>query len=584
MLTPIEEVKAKLDIIEVLSSYIKLSKAGTNFRAVCPFHQEKSPSFMVSPARQIWHCFGCNEGGDIFKFVMKIEGVEFGDALRNLAHRAGVVLKREDPQVRTERGILSEICRSASEYFQKNLEQNNEVKEYLEKRGLKKETIEEFRIGYSTDAWDGLLKFLSAKNFQAQDIEKAGLAVRSERSNNGYFDRFRDRIMFPIFNSSGDIIGFGGRIFHDKENEAKYVNSPQTLIYDKSKVLYGFDKAKIEIRKSNFTILVEGYMDLIMSHQAGAKNTVAVSGTAMTRDHLNILKRLSDNIYTCFDMDSAGDKATKRAIDMALADEFNVKVVTVPSGKDPADFILEHPDKWAEEISKAQNFMDFYFDNILARHDKNSAEGKKNISRILLAQIKKIKNRIEQSHWLALLSQKIKVKPSLLEEEMARISNEDFLPRSDGVTSPKSDKKKTKEELWGERIVACIIKDPSLKQCLDGLEIEPILKYDVGQLIQVLKNAENDILGKIKDEASHLVDYANQLVLSIEVAEEIESLEEEVNFCLKEFKSHFIRQRLNEIGEKIQEAEQSQDDESATRLMQEFRSLSDQLNQYSNNN
>lgn len=584
MLSPVEEIKSKLDIVEVLSGYIKVSKAGANFRALCPFHHEKSPSFMISPARQIWHCFGCNEGGDIFKFVMKIEGVEFGDALRNLAHRAGVILKREDPQIRTERGLLMDVCRAAMEYFKKNLEQNKEVQEYLKKRGLKKETIEEFKIGYSTDAWDGLLKFLNAKNFKSQDIEKAGLAVKSEKSVNGYFDRFRDRVMFPIANSNGDIIGFGGRIFHDKENEAKYVNSPQTLIYDKSKVLYGFDKAKMEIRKDNFTILVEGYMDLIMSHQAGAKNTVAVSGTALTRDHLHILRRLSDNICTCFDMDNAGDKATKRAIDMALSEEFNVKVITVPSGKDPADFVLEYPDEWTGQVQKAQDFMDFYFDNIFSRYDKNSAEGKKNISRTLLSQIKKMRNKIEQSHWIGLLSQKIKVKPTLLEEEMARIAVDDFAPRNDAFNAKQDKKQKAKEELLGERIVACVLKDQSLKQCLDGLEIEPILGYNVGQLIKVLQKAEKDLLEEIKDQAGHLVDYANQLLLSIEALDEIESLEQEANFCVKELKMHIIRQRLNEISSKIQDAEDVQDDDMAVKLMQEFRSLSDQLNQYSNNN
>lgn len=594
MLTPIEEVKSKLDIIEIVSGYIKISKAGANFKAVCPFHSEKSPSLMISPARQIWHCFGCGEGGDIFKFVMKIEGVEFGDALRNLAQRAGVILKKEDPQIRTERGKLLEICRAATEHFQKNLVSNKEVQEYLKKRGLKDETIKEFKIGFSQDSWDSLLKFLMAKNFQAQDIEKAGLAIKSEKSNIGYFDRFRGRIMFPIANANGEIIAFGGRIFKPKDGveEAKYLNSPQTLIYDKSKVLYGFDKAKMDIRKNNFTILVEGYMDLIMCHQAGASNAVAVSGTAMTKDHLQILKRLSENLCFSFDMDNAGDMATKRAIDMALADDFNIKVITVPSGKDPADFILEHPDGWIDQVKKSKNFMDFYFDNIFSKNDPSTAQGKKDISKILLAQIRKVKSKIEQSHWLSLLAQRIKVKQDLLEEELAKIKSDDFDFRShDAVAKPAVSEKKQKHEMLGERIAACILKEQGLGDHIVGLEIGTILCYPSGQLLSVLqsaitdsKGAPKDLLKEIQVNAQHLADYANQLLLSLDAIEELESLEEEIKFCLKEFKAHLLKEQLNKISFKIQEAEESQDDEKADVLMQEFKTLSGQLHDVLNNN
>lgn len=594
MLTPIEEVKSKLDIIEVVSGYIKISKAGANFKAVCPFHSEKSPSLMISPARQIWHCFGCGEGGDIFKFVMKIEGIEFGDALRNLAQRAGVILKKEDPQIRTERGKLLEICRAATEHFQKNLTTNKEVQEYLKKRGLKDETVSEFKIGFSQDSWDSLLKFLMAKNFQPQDIEKAGLAIKSEKSNIGYFDRFRGRIMFPIANANGEIIGFGGRIFKTKEGveEAKYLNSPQTLIYDKSKVLYGFDKAKMDIRKNNFTILVEGYMDLIMCHQAGASNAVAVSGTAMTRDHLQILKRLSENLCFSFDMDNAGNMATKRAIDMALADDFNIKVITVPSGKDPADFILEHPDKWVDQVKKSKNFMDFYFENIFSKNDPSTAQGKKDISKILLTQIRKVKSKIEQSHWLGLLAQRLKVKQDLLEEELAKVKTDDFDFRNhDAGNKPIVSEKKQKHEMLGERIAACVLKEQRLGDHIVGLEIGPISCYPSGQLLSVLqsamtdgKGAQKDLIKEIQVNAQHLADYANQLLLSLDAIEELESLEEEIKFCLKEFKAHILKEQLNKISFKIREAEESQDDEKADTLMQEFKTLSGQLHQVLNNN
>lgn len=596
MLTPVEEIKARLDIVEVLSSYIKLQKAGANFRALCPFHSEKTPSFMISPARQMWHCFGgCNEGGDIFKFVMKIEGLEFGDALRQLANRAGVVLKREDPQIKTERNKLSDICKAAAEYFQKNLAQNKEVAEYLAKRGLKKETMEEFKIGYAPESWDGLLKFLSAKNFHSSDIEKAGLAVKSEKADRGYFDRFRGRIMFPVVNSSGEIIGFGGRVFKQKDDpparqlaggEAKYINSPHTMIYDKSRTLYGFDKAKMDIRKNNFTILVEGYMDLIMCHQAGVKNAVAVAGTALTQNHLQMLKRLSDNIYTCFDMDNAGDMATKRAIDMAIANEFNVKVITVPSGKDPADFILEHPEGWKERVEKAQNFMEFYFENIFAKNNPENVDGKKSISKILLTQIKKLKNKVEQGHWLAELAGKLKIKQDLLEEEMAKIKLEDEFLRSAVALAPVGNAGKTakpKEEMIGERITAFILKNPQLKTHIIDLEIEPILEYPFAQVLSIAQKTENDLFEEIKSGANHLTDYANKLIMSLEAEEGLESLENEIKFCIKELKMQIIKKRLNELGHKVQKAEDARSEEAAIILMREFQNLSDRLNQLLNN-
>jgi DNA primase len=309
--SPIDEIKSRLNIVEVIQSYIKLQKAGANYRAVCPFHSEKSPSFFVSPARQIWHCFGsCGEGGDIFKFVMKIEGVEFGDALRILAQKAGVELKKQDPKLQTERHRLYSICEIACRFYQKQLgsgEAGQEAKKYLLDRGITEESIEKWRIGYSPDVWRSLTDFLISKGYERNEIEKAGLLLNSEKTG-GYYDRFRGRIIFPVFDLSSQVVGFGGRIFKKgvtkalvgggskggttpvpgEIGEAKYINSPATILYDKSRILYGLNKSGQSIRKNDRFIVVEGYMDAIMAHQIGCDNVVAASGTALTQFHLNI--------------------------------------------------------------------------------------------------------------------------------------------------------------------------------------------------------------------------------------------------------------------------------------------------------
>jgi len=302
--SPIEEIKSKLDIAEVIGSYIKLTKAGINYKALCPFHGEKTPSLFVSPSRQIWHCFGCSEGHSIFDFVMKIEGIEFGDALRILAQKAGVELKPLKPELRTKRQRFYEICELAVKFYQKQLEKSlkgKEAKKYLLKRGINEESIEKWRLGWAPEAWQGLSDFLSSQGYSKQEIEKTGLAIKSEKGS--YFDRFRSRIMFPVFDLNSQVIGFGGRVLKKEKEVSKYMNTPNSLLYDKSRILYGLDRSKVGIRKNDSCMLVEGYIDVILAHQANMENVVATSGTALTPFHLTILKRYSKNLSLAFDMD-----------------------------------------------------------------------------------------------------------------------------------------------------------------------------------------------------------------------------------------------------------------------------------------
>lgn len=422
-----EEIKSRLDIVEFIQSYVRLQKAGMNFRAPCPFHAEKTPSFFVSPTRQIWHCFGgCGEGGDIFKFVMKIEGLDFPEALRLLAARAGVELRRENPAVTSERNRLYEVCEAAAKIFQKNLLLSSPPKEYLKKRGVTEGTVRAFRIGFAPDSWDFLLSSLAKKGFKNEDVEKAGLAIRSE--DRRWYDRFRSRIMFPIGDVNGRIIGFGGRVFQETGDkgqetgrvEAKYINTPQTLIYDKSRVLYGFDKAKQEIRAKNQAVIVEGYMDCVMSHQAGVKNAIAVSGTALTPPQLKIIKRLCDTIVSSFDTDAAGQTATRRSLALAAEFEFESRIAAIPSGKDPADAVLENPGQWVAAVAESRPVIDFYFEKMFREENPERAEGKKRISATLIPLIGELPDEIQKAHWVRELAKRFGMSEDAVWKEVAR--------------------------------------------------------------------------------------------------------------------------------------------------------------------
>lgn len=426
MFSPIEEIKSRIDIVELVQGYMRLQKSGVNYKATCPFHSEKTPSFYVTPSRQIWHCFGCGKGGDIFKFVMEIDGHDFPEALRLLAARAGVTITREDPSVRSERNRLYDICEEATKMFERSLLLTPAVKTYLKKRGVIEETVRKFRIGFAPQSWDHLIRFLAKKGFKKEEVERAGLAARSE-DKNSWYDRFRNRIMFPIADSNGKIIGFGGRIFEQEaipkdpeKSEAKYVNTPATPIYDKSKVLYGFDKAKQEIRRKDCVVIVEGYMDCILSHQAGVENTVAVSGTALTQFQLKTMGRLTGTIISSFDTDMAGDSATKRSLALALEYDFVRKIAQIPSGKDPADAVRENPALWVSATTDARDVVSFYFDKAFRDYTTERADGKKAIAALVLPYVRELTDEIEKAHWVSELAKRLGTPDDAIWKELRR--------------------------------------------------------------------------------------------------------------------------------------------------------------------
>lgn len=589
MLTsPIEEIKNRLDIVEVIGSYIKLQKAGVNFRALCPFHSEKKPSFFISPVRQIWHCFGCGKGGDIFGFIKEIEGVEFGDALRILAQKAGVELKRQRPELRTERQRLYEICELSTKFFEKQLQESKtgkEAKEYLLGRGITEESIKKWRLGYAPDSWQGLSDFLVSKGYQREEGQRAGLLIKNEAGN--FFDHFRGRIIFPIFDLNSQVIGFGGRVFKEKNQEevAKYINTPNTLLYDKSRVLYGLDKAKVEIRKKDFCILVEGYIDAIMVSQVGNENVVATSGTALTPYQLKILKRYSENLVTAFDMDIAGDSATKRGIDLAQFQGFDIKIIRILEGKDAAEIILKDKKEWLKSLENPKSIFDFYFETTLSRLDPKTAEGKKEISKILLPVIKRIPNKIVQAHWIQKLSQELRVKEEDITEELKKLKlTEEIygLEPKEIINLPQ----KSRKELLEERLVTLIFKSSENLNLITEKDLD-FLSPQISQILTFLKEnpgfAEVSA-GKPKIENIKLAPELTNLLNYLSLKAEIESLEtpeidfkEEFENCFKEIKSLEIKSRLDKISREIKVAEMENDSKKIEKLIQEFNQLAKQI-------
>ncbi|TET84170.1 MAG: DNA primase [Candidatus Nealsonbacteria bacterium] len=565
MLSPIDEIKNRLDIVEVIGSYLKLKKAGANWRALCPFHSEKTPSFFVSPARQIWHCFGCQKGGSIFNFIMEMEGVEFGDALRILAQKTGVQLKRQPPELRTERQRLYEICELATQFFEKQIESKTgeAVKEYLLGRGINKESLKKWRIGYSPDTWGGLSDFLISKGYKKEEVEKAGLVIKSETGDN-FYDRFRGRIIFPIFDLNSQVVGFSGRIFKS-EDTAKYVNTPSTLLYDKSRILYGLDKAKVEIRKKDFCILVEGNTDVIMAHQADSGNAVATSGTALTTSQLKILKRYSDNLFIAFDMDIAGETATKRGIDLAQIQGFNLKVVRLPSGKDPAEIISKNKKEWERSLKAAKSILDFYFKTAFSNQDVKTAEGKKEISKILLPVIRRIPNKIVQAHWIQELAKKLEVKEESVEEELKKVKPETF-DLAVELSQPQAPLPKTRREMLEERLITLILKSP---QNLNLIEKNRLANFSP----QV-----QEILIKLGKKQTPDSEFFNYLSLKAEVEnEEEKEIVPEIKYCLEELQSLEIKNKLNQISKEIKEAEEEKDLKKIEKLTQEFNQLAKEI-------
>jgi DNA primase len=624
MQQPSDEIKSKLDIVDVIRDYIPLKPAGVNFRALCPFHHEKSPSFVVSPEKQIWHCFGCQKGGDIFSFVMEMDGLSFVDALRALAPKAGVVLKKQNSELTSQKNRILDVVEFAKNYYHKILLENPQAeiaRKYLVERGLTDETIEEWQIGFSPDSWDDLMSLLIKKGFRENEIFQAGMSVKKEGAGK-FYNRFRGRIMFPINDVNGNTVGFSARVSPDKEaNEklGKYINSPQTMIYDKSKILFGLDKAKQEIKKKNFAIIMEGQMDVITAHQNGYKNAIASSGTALTAEQVLLLKRYSENIALAFDMDKAGEMAADRGIKEAMRAEMNTKVILIPNGKDPDECIKNNKKEWEEAVKNAKPIMEYYFAKIFSGLDLKKVENKRASVKILLPIIARLENKIEKDFWLKNLSQKVEVREEILAEALRDSAEKVYVKKEESTPVAPVKRKQSREEMLSELFLALILKFPSIVEYAmnhahpdqivgDGnftLYRNLIIYYNIiidnwtqegGQteapqvsytgLKTWLGDYEYNAETSLGESHSREQDKNTQLKLLDMLVllgdrdfyeYDSEAAKNEAIKLIMELKKIYLLKRKKEIEKLIPQAERENDDEKIKILMEEFQSLGEEL-------
>jgi DNA primase len=586
----IDEIKSKLDIVEVISEYVKLTPAGVNFKSLCPFHKEKVPSFFVSPEKQIWKCFGCGKGGNIFNFIMEIEGVDFPQALRILAKKAGVSLKIKDYHFTSKRTKLLDILNEATKFYHwylLNSKNAHEAREYLKKRGILIETIKEWKIGYAPNEWRKLYEYLTKKKFKTEDIEEAGLIVKSPDGE--YYDRFRGRIIIPINDLFSNPVGLGGRILPslEKEDVPKYINTPETQIYNKSKILFGLDKAKLEIKKRNYSILVEGYFDVISAHKAGTKNTVAISGSALTIQQVKILKRYSPNVILAFDVDPSGQASTKRGIDIALSQEMNLKVLILPEGKDPDECIRKDKKLWLLAIKESKPIMEYYFSSAFKEFDPSKISEQKRVVEELLPVISKIGNLIEQDFWLKKLSDQAKVSYEILRENLKKYIKKDEKEEEEEFPLIKKDQ----ELEIQERFVGLLIKFPEhilsfYEELKDEFFATDKLKKIVNHLKKIysLISLENEKISYQEFKES-LIDedlktYVDFLTLAIE--KEFPNLENKVvdkdlEFLFKRIKKDFILKKLKELEIELKTAEEEKNKEKIEEISKEVKKLTEEL-------
>ncbi|MCD6149615.1 DNA primase [bacterium] len=611
MNSSVEDIKSRINIVDFIGEYVKLQKAGVNWKALCPFHNEKTPSFVVSEEKQIWHCFGCGKGGDIFSFLMEMEGVDFKEALKVLAEKAGVELARYgyNPQAAASKNRTLEILELASKFYEKQLWDGSgkeKILGYLRERSLKDKTIKEFRLGYAPPGWRNILKFLINRGYGLEEILKTGLLVQRTTNNeqqttnneqgNSCYDRFRNRIIFPIADVMGRVVGFSARVAPGgDESQAKYVNTPETEAYHKSAALYGIDKAKQEIKDKKFVLLVEGNMDVIASHQAGIKNTVAVSGTALTPRQLDILKRYSGNIKMFFDMDEAGQAAALRSAELAFQKDINVSIVRLEKGKDAADAVKENPKEFLEAVKNSVLAMEYFFRQAFEKHNKDSARGKKMIAEELLNIIKNFSNEIEKTHWVKKLAQRLEVDEKILLDTLNKAAAREFIGKANRENEEDEGEflaEEKKSKIIGRKIIGLALANPRAWKKIvkeeankfralfrsDGLFMEILTKgapaeFGFEKFLTLLDNeTQRKIARKLYFEARYQFE-ENQEIKENSLKNSWPLIEQ----YLKDVEKELYKEKLKAIIKDIEKAEKAGDKNMAGILMKEFSKISKKL-------
>ena len=431
--TAVEQIKEKLSIIDVIGGYVELTRAGKNYKAKSPFTNEKTPSFYVSPDRGMYYCFSSQKGGDMFTFIQEMEGVDFKGALKILAEQAHVELVQEDPKKRDDRETQYALLEEATQYFFKTRDEFPDINAYIESRGVKGQTVHAWRIGYAKDEWRALKEYLLKKGFTEDQMLKAGLVKKAEGGKESY-DVFRGRVMFPIFDPSGRVVAFSGRTLKKEDGVPKYVNSPETELFQKSETLYGYDKAKQGIRNLDFSLVVEGQFDVVLSHQAGYTNAVAVSGTAFTKHHMMLLSRFSPNVVLALDADRAGISAMKRSAVPLLEHGMNVKVASMPDGQDPADVVRTNPQDLKKYVGASVHVIEFLLE-VLKKQAKDDRGYKLQVREEILPLLVAIDNRIDREHFEGVVAAAIDSTKEGVHYEVERIAKQ-AAPRTDTTPPP----------------------------------------------------------------------------------------------------------------------------------------------------
>ncbi len=544
----VQKIKERLSILEVVGSYVELHKAGKHYKGKSPFTSEKTPSFFVSPDRGVFYCFSSQKGGDMFTFVEEMEGVDFKGALKLLADRAGVALVAEDPSKRSERENQYALLEEATQFFTATQEAHPAVGEYIENRGVHKETVIKWRIGYAPDAWRSLRAHLASKKFTDAQMLAAGLIKRADGGKEPY-DVFRDRVMFPLADSSGRIVGFSGRTLKSGEGIPKYVNSPETDLYKKSEILFGYDKARSGIRQYDFSLIVEGQFDVVLSHQAGYSNAVAVSGTALTPHHIGLLERLSARAVLALDADRAGVSAVKRSSTLMLAHGMDIKVATMEGGKDPADMVRTDPKAFKRVIGEAVHVVEFLL-KILARDTKDERAYKLRVREELLPIVAQIPNSIDQDHFEGVIATATGTTKEAIHQELLRIKS---LPNTaPGVaTSPVA------------VIRPATTRRDDLLRYVRGLR--DVLKVEHPDIASMLMAALSSFL--TESEAAHFESIPDAAVAEVtftierDIADiKLPRLTEEIEHSLTSLSHLLARERLNTLRSAMQDAESRGDE------------------------
>ncbi|MFA6424312.1 MAG: DNA primase [Candidatus Magasanikbacteria bacterium] len=588
-------IKDKLDIVATIQEYVPLKKAGVYWKAPCPFHREKTPSFMVNSEKQIWKCFGCGKGGDIFSFIQEMEGMDFVEALKLLADRAGVKIDTYRSEIdKSQKNRILEINQKAAHFFHHILTEMDGAKiarEYLEKRGLKKETIETWQVGFIPDQWDLLTQYFLKKGIGVDDLVAAGLVIKKDpaRAGQGFYDRFRGRIMFPIWDVHGNVVGFTGRVLVETENSGgKYVNTPQTLAYDKSRVIYGLDKAKIEIKTQDQVVLVEGQMDVIACHQAGMKNVVASSGTALGLEQIKLLKRYSNNIAIAFDGDSAGVAAAKRGIDIALSEGLNVKAIRIPEGKgkDADECLKNNSEVWFSSVKNASDVLHWFFEMAFLNKSTSDPKEKQKIANELLPIIGLIPYAVERDYWLKELAGRLGTDTSVLRDDMKRFNkNKKSIQDEKLGGNSKNVANLDRLDMLLKRFLMILVYSPQyISSLLSSLKEEYWQGGVYEHLYEFIKNHYNSNQGNAADVWRNFFDgseFKNDFEdlkmtaqIQIENLEDV-SIKDELVELVVQIKEEWVKKRRKEIGQKLAlvSAEKNPDKQLMEKLLIELQSI-----------